>query len=136
MLIDRLQGNPEPGVFLDGTPAREAKTAARSQSGGEVRERGYGVAEEHHSETRSNQFGVQALKGEFGGVPEETVGINECVEPLPCNRKHRFGNIDSDQASGGANGAREFQSQRPTAAANLDYGQFRRLARRMRAEVR
>ena len=57
------------------------------------------VAEEHHSETRSNQIGVQPLQGKFCGVAQETVGIGECAETLLRNRKHGFGEIDRDQTT-------------------------------------
>ncbi len=79
---------PAARDFPRSAASRRSEDDRRNQTGGEVRECGDRVAEEHHSETRSNQIGVQPLQGKFCGVAQETVGIGECAETLLRNRKH------------------------------------------------
>jgi hypothetical protein len=50
MLIDRLQGQRQPGVLPRLAPAGESETAARTQRRAHIGEGKGGIGEEHHAE--------------------------------------------------------------------------------------
>jgi hypothetical protein len=69
MLINRMQRNPEPAVFVGRTPAGETKASTASQSRAQVRKRGHRIAEEHHAETRNDQIGGEMPSGTSAASP-------------------------------------------------------------------
>src|SRR5580658_7153422 len=104
-----MQRNLQPGVFIDRTPAGETNTTAWSQPLAQVRKRCDGITEEHHSETRDDQFGAEILKWQVRRVAEETGRVGELAQSLLRTREHRFGDIDSDDTPGRTHGTREFE---------------------------
>jgi hypothetical protein len=97
-----------------------AVALAGSQAGPQIRERGHGISEEHHSETRNHQLGAELTQRQLRGIAEPTGRVGEWAQAFCRQRQHGPGNIDSDDASGRADGAGEFDRRGAAPAPDID----------------
>ena len=119
MFINCVQRNLEPGVFVDRTPAGETNAPTGSQACSQIRERGHRIAEEHHSETRNDQFGAKIAQRQLRRVSQETGRVAKLAQPFGGEREHGLGDIDPNDASGRTNRAREFDGRGAATAADI-----------------
>ncbi len=120
VLARRFQGDHLPGIELGRAPAGEDQPSAARRALAQVGEAENRVGEEHHAEAREQKARPAERERVRGGVGEDELDGARRARQFARPRHHRRGNVEADDAAGGADPGRDLQRRHAAAAPDVD----------------